>query len=74
MDDTTNGSGENVETVFKGGDKWNPVIHEIVRGGTEVPADAQIVSGVAADRYAIGFSFMRVVEQNPGVKPVAQAG
>ncbi len=74
IDATLSGwSGLIQQAVFKGGDKWNPVIHEIVRGGTEVPADAQIVSGVAADRYAIGFSFMRVVEQNPGVKPLALA-
>ncbi len=74
IDATLSGwSGLIQHAVFKGGDKWNPVIHEIVRGGTEVPADAQIVSGVAENRYAIGFSFMRVVEQNPGVKPVAIA-
>jgi phosphate transport system substrate-binding protein len=74
IDATLSGwSGLIQQVVFKGGDKWNPVIHEIVRGGTEVPADAQIVSGVAGDRYAIGFSFMRVVEKNPGVKPVALA-
>ena len=74
IDATLSGwSGLIQQVVFKGGDKWNPVIHEIVRGGTEGPADAQIVSGVATDRYAIGFSFMRVVEQNPGVKPVALA-
>ena len=74
LDATLSGwSGLIQQVVFKGGDKWNPVIHEIVRGGTEVPADAQIVSGVAANRHAIGFSFMRVVEQNPGVKPLALA-
>ncbi len=74
IDATLSGwSGLIQQVVFKGGDKWNPMIHEIVRGGTEVPADAQIVSGVASDRHAIGFSFMRVVEQNPGVKPVALA-
>ncbi len=74
IDATLSGwSGLIQQVVFKGGDKWNPVIHEIVRGGTEVPADAQIVKGVAQDRYAIGFSFMRVVEQNPGVKPLALA-
>jgi len=59
--------------VFHGGDKWNPAIHEMVRGGIEVPADAQIVSAVARDRYAIGFNLMRVVEKNPGVKPIAIA-
>ncbi len=74
IDATLSGwSGLIQQVVFKGGDKWNPVIHEIVRGGTEVPADAQIVAGVAQDRHAIGFSFMRVVEQNPGVKPLAIA-
>jgi phosphate transport system substrate-binding protein len=56
--------------VFKGGDKWNPAMSEIVRGGVEVPADAQIVSAVAADKYAIGFNLMRVVEKNPNVKPL----
>ena len=59
--------------VFHGGDKWNPAIQELVRGGVEKPADAQIVAAVAADRYAIGFNLMRVVQQNPGVKPVALA-
>lgn len=59
--------------VFKGGDKWNPALNEIVRGGVEVPADAQIVSSVANDPYGIGFNLMRVVEKNPGVKalPIA---
>jgi phosphate transport system substrate-binding protein len=59
--------------VFKGGDKWNPAIDEIVRGGVEIPADAEIVSSVADDRYGIGFNLMRVVEKNPGVKPLAIA-
>ena len=59
--------------VFQGGDKWNPAINEIVRGGVEVPADAKIVSSVASDRYGIGFNLMRVVEKNPGVKPLALA-
>jgi phosphate transport system substrate-binding protein len=59
--------------VFKGGDKWNPAINEIVRGGVEIPADAQIVSNVAKDRYGIGFNLMRVVQENPDVKalPIA---
>jgi phosphate transport system substrate-binding protein len=57
--------------VFKGGDKWNPAMNEIVRGGVEIPADAQIVSSVASDRYGIGFNLMRVVEKNPGVKSLA---
>jgi phosphate transport system substrate-binding protein len=59
--------------VFHGGDKWNPAIKELVRGGVEIPADAQIVSAVAADRYAIGFNLMRIVERNPGVKALALA-
>jgi phosphate transport system substrate-binding protein len=59
--------------VFHGGDKWNPAIQELVRGGVEIPADAQIVAAVAHDRYAIGFNLMRVVEQNPGVKALALA-
>lgn len=74
IDATLSGwSGLIQKVVFKGGDKWNPGIQELVRGGSEVPADAQIVAGVANDPGAIGFSFMRVVEQNPGVKPLALA-
>lgn len=74
IDATLSGwSGLIQKVVFKGGDKWNPAIQELVRGGAEVPADTQIVAGVAGDRDAIGFSFMRVVEQNPGVKPLALA-
>lgn len=74
IDATLSGwSGLVQKVVFKGGDKWNPAIHELVRGGAEIPADEQIVSGVARDRFAIGFSFMRVVERNPGVKPLALA-
>jgi phosphate transport system substrate-binding protein len=74
IDATLSGwSGLIQKVVFHGGDKWNPAIQELVRGGAEVPADAQIVGGVANDRYAIGFSFMRVVEQNPGVKALALA-
>lgn len=61
------------QVVFKGGTKWNPAMREFVRGGTEVPADDQIVSGVAGDRQGMGFSFMRVVEKNPGVKVLAIA-
>jgi len=59
--------------AFGGGDKWSPAMQEIVRGGTEVPADAQIVRAVAADKYAIGFNLMRVVEKEPNVKalPIA---
>lgn len=59
--------------VFKGGDKWNPAMNEIVRGGVEIPADAQIVASVATDKYGIGFNLMRVVEKDPGVKPLALA-
>lgn len=61
------------QEIFKGGDKWNPAIQELVRGGAEIPADTQIVNGVAQDRFALGFSFMRVVELNPQVKPLALA-
>ncbi len=74
IDATLSGwSGLVQRVVFHGGDKWNPAIHELVRGGAEIPADEQIVSSVAADRFAIGFSFMRVVEKNSGVKPLALA-
>ena len=74
IDATLSGwSGLIQKVVFKGGDKWNPALQELVRGGAEVPADAQIVGGVADDRYALGFSFMRVIEQNPKVKPLALA-
>lgn len=74
IDATLSGwSGLIQRVVFKGGDKWNPGIHELVRGGAETPADEQIVAGVAQDRFAIGFSFMRVVEKNPNVKPLALA-
>jgi phosphate transport system substrate-binding protein len=51
--------------AFRGGTKWNPAIREYVRGGWEVPADVQLVAGVAGDRAGIGFSFMRVVEKIP---------
>ncbi|MFI5335789.1 MAG: PstS family phosphate ABC transporter substrate-binding protein [Opitutales bacterium] len=72
IDATLSGwSGLMQHVVFGGADKWNPALKEIVRGGTEVPADAQIVAGVAADPDGIGFSFMRVVEENPGVRPLA---
>ncbi len=74
IDATLSGwSGLIQKVVFKGGDKWNPAIRELVRGGAETPADTQIVSGVANDRYAIGFSFMRVIELNSNVKPIALA-
>jgi len=71
IDATLSGwSGLIQKKVFHGGDKWNPALKELVRGGAETPADAQIVDSVAGDRYALGFSFMRVVETNPGVKPL----
>ncbi len=74
IDATLSGwSGLIQRVVFHGGDKWNPAIQEMVRGGAEVPADVQLVAGVGNDRFAIGFSFMRVVEQNPNVKPLALA-
>jgi phosphate transport system substrate-binding protein len=59
--------------VFKGGDKWNPALHEMVRGGIKAPADQQIVQAVAGDRYAIGFNLMRVVEKESRVKALAIA-
>ena len=59
--------------VFKGGDKWNPAMKEMVRGGSKAPSDVQIVSSVADDRYGIGFNLMRVVEKEPKVKPLAIA-
>ena len=59
--------------VFKGGDKWNPALKEMVRGGSKAPADVQIVSAVANDKYAIGFNLMRVVEKEPKVKALAIA-
>lgn len=74
IDATLSGwSGLIQRVAFKGGDKWNPAMDEIVRGGVEVPADAQIVSGVANDKYGIGFNLMRVVEKNAGVKALALA-
>ena len=59
--------------VFKGGDKWNPAMKEMVRGGSKAPSDVQIVSSVANDKYGIGFNLMRVVEKEPKVKPLAIA-
>ncbi len=66
-------SGLIQQVVFHGGDKWNPALNEMVRGGSEIPADRQIVEAVAHDRYAIGFNFMRQIRQNPDVKPLAIA-
>jgi phosphate transport system substrate-binding protein len=59
--------------VFQGGDKWNPRLREMVRGGSKAPADAQIVDAIANDMYAIGFNLMRVIEKEPRVKPLALA-
>lgn len=56
------------QAAFHGGDKWNPRLHEMVRGGTKAPADAQIVQAVVDDKYAIAFDIMRVVEKEPRVK------
>jgi len=62
------------KVVFKGGDKWNPAIRELVRGDhVRGNSDAQTVAAVANDRYAIGFSFMKVIKTNPNVKPIALA-
>jgi phosphate transport system substrate-binding protein len=59
--------------VFRGGDKWNPAIREMVRGGSKAPADVQIVQAVAKDKYGIGFNLMRVVKNEPNVKALAIA-
>jgi phosphate transport system substrate-binding protein len=62
------------KVVFHGGDRWNPAIRELVRGDhVNGPADEQTVKAVAGDRYAIGFNFMRLIEKNPAVKPIAVA-
>lgn len=62
------------KAVFNGGDKWNPAIHELVRGDhVRGNSDVQTVAAVAGDKYAIGFSFMRVIRANAGVKSVALA-
>ncbi len=58
------------DIAFHGGDKWNEQMQEIVRGGVEMPADAEIVADVAADKYAIGFNLARVVQANPRVRPL----
>jgi phosphate transport system substrate-binding protein len=74
LDATLSNWSEMVQKVaFHGGDKWNPEMHEIVRGGVEVPADAEIVWDVSQDKYGIGFNLARVVQSNPGVKamPIA---
>lgn len=61
--------------VFKGGTKWNPALHEMVRADhIRGAADVATVAAVAADRYSIGFQFMKVVKGNPGVKPLALEG
>jgi phosphate transport system substrate-binding protein len=70
----SNWSGMIQKVAFQGGDKWNPAMHEVVRGGVELPADAEIVADVAEDKYGIGFNLARVVQSNPGVKalPIAR--
>lgn len=71
LDATLSNWSEMIQKLaFHGGDKWNPEMHEIVRGGVEVPADAEIVADVADDKYAIGFNLARVVQHNPGVRAV----
>ncbi len=61
------------DVAFRGGDRWNPDLVEMVRGGTKAPADAQIVKAVAEDKYAIAFNLMRIIKQEPRVKalPIA---
>ena len=50
------------QVAFRGGTKWNPALHEGPRADIlEGNHDRQIVEGVGADKYAIGFMFMRVV-------------
>lgn len=75
FDATLSGWSHLIEQVaFRGGDKWNPAIVEMVRGGKTAAADAQIAQAVAADKYAIGFNLMKVVRLEPGLKviPVAR--
>lgn len=62
------------DVAFRGGDRWNPLIEEMVRGGTKAPADKQIVAAVANDKYAIAFNLMRVIREEPRVKPLGIAG
>lgn len=51
------------QIAFKGGTKWNPVLHEGPRADILAGNhDKQIVQGVGNDRYAIGFMFKRVVD------------
>ena len=69
----SNWSGLLQKVVFQGGDKWNPALHEIVRGGVETPADVEIANAVASDRLALGFTFMKIVKKVPEVKPIAIA-
>ena len=74
LDATMSNWSEMIQKVaFQGGDKWNPALHEVVRGGVELPADAEIVADVAKDKYGIGFNLARVVQNNPGVQAVAIA-
>ena len=74
LDATLSNWSEMIQKVaFRGGDKWNPALKEIVRGGVEVPADAEIVADVAEDKYGIGFNLARVVQHDPGAQAVAIA-
>ena len=66
----SNWSGMIQRVAFQGGDKWNPAMHEIVRGGVEFPADAEIVADVGDDPYGIGFNLARVVQNNAAVTAV----
>ena len=60
--------------LFPGCPKWNPAIREMVRGDhVRGNSDVQTVAAVAADRFAIGFGFMKVIKANPGVKSLAVA-
>jgi phosphate transport system substrate-binding protein len=69
----SNWSGLVQKVAFQGGDKWNPALHEIVRGGVETPVDVEIANAVAKDRFALGFTFMKIVEKVPELKPIAIA-
>lgn len=63
------------KVVFHGGDKWNPALRELVRGDhIHGAADLQTIAGVADNLYAIGFSFMKLIEANHSVKamPIAR--
>lgn len=69
LDSTLSNWSEMIQEIaFHGGDKWNEQMQEVVRGGVEVPADAEIVADVARDKYAIGFNLARVVQANADVR------